>query len=1291
MMKTKLNKTTLVFLGTFFFFLIYSHLDFAVAASDETVSSGRGPGYLVSGGDGGGDGNDSGQSVQADEFTGAATYSVGIPVPPARGAIEPQINLNYNSYQKDPNSWVGYGWALDAGYIERTPNYGVVDYYKGNSFQVKLLGQSETLKIKQYNINASEKYDITTASSVIVDEYQAKIESSFNIYLHFVDHSEPSHIKDRGWVVIDKGGTRYYFGTESVSREQGTRCVVEESEDDSTDGESDDTACNIQQWVAKWFLDRVVDANENTLSLSYNASKRLASLAYEDINVFFNEQESASDTYKYSPSPREGFLPRNKMVSVLDNILIKKAADRILKIQFEYTTSANNGFRLLKKITQYGKTDETSLPPTEFTYHGQADLQWPTTSYNYQASTCRPGSSEHYNNGFINYYTQFADMNGDGLLDQLVAYPSEANLFVYYNDGNNFVYSAAKSAWADPLSHTCSVGDSSCRGRVNIYKTAGGKERQSGYLMDINGDGLADRVVSNICDGCADSSRQSDLVIFFNRGTRWETPGVNWRDPYIGSNPGTSDDEHFFMDMNGDGLVDRVVRDTEDHGYKVYFNTGAGFANEAVIWKDPVYDLDPDSDAIGKLSASRDSGEKTYSLIRDFNGDGLPDRVFATKIDLERGSISTTEGDTGFVIFLNRNGLKWSAPVRLDGTALGFDDINVLAVKDPATEDPGYNTKRQEWMDFNGDGFLDRVIGKPDDKKFEVYFYRGMSTTTHGIVLSDAHDMHDPVEDYDPDDFSGTGQVYNAHTPDSDDEIARSGSWSTHTMTIDLNGDGYPDRVSIDPPVRNFTENNKTYKFYPMRVNAVAFSDNPTRWVNQLVTQPVNTLKEVRDHKGLRSVLEYTPTSWPRSLTATSAGIPNSNILLPFNLYVVHHLYFNDYSEPVTATTVETTRHPKMRWVTYDYSGGSFLVRYAQKSTTNLDEDGLKKSHIAEFNGFQKVTKKTFKTSDEDWDDIETITFFHQAKSDFIRSGYADLSSSLRSAFAHYTLSGKPAVTQIKVNGLLKVFEESQYDINSLSSDEYFQCTGVCYPKPKSQTKMVYENSSATPRVTIAETEFDSLGNMTKEIYKDKDGNVMLTKETVYKDKEAFAKKLQIRDRPEQQIKKTAGESDPALLKKGFVYDTRGNPIEEQSYQDATHYLSLKRVYNPDGTVKSETGADNVTKKFTYDSDGLFPVSEKVASPSGSDLTVTRGFNRLSGQSNSETLNSGISTTQTHDDFARPLDTYLIDASGTRRTLMKSYQYDYINVTINDMPVVLLKTQAFEPVDGYSDTDTTPK
>jgi YD repeat-containing protein len=69
------------------------------------------------------------QEFQVSQFTGAATYSFPIWTPPGPAGLQPKLELSYNSQTVDnavalqtQASWVGMGWSLETGFIERNQN-----------------------------------------------------------------------------------------------------------------------------------------------------------------------------------------------------------------------------------------------------------------------------------------------------------------------------------------------------------------------------------------------------------------------------------------------------------------------------------------------------------------------------------------------------------------------------------------------------------------------------------------------------------------------------------------------------------------------------------------------------------------------------------------------------------------------------------------------------------------------------------------------------------------------------------------------------------------------------------------------------------------------------------------------------------------------------------------------------------------------------------------------------------------------------------------------------------------
>jgi len=144
--------------------------------------------------------------------TGAATLSIPIEVPPGRNGIEPNLALTYNSNRG--NGWIGVGWDLDMGAIQRSTKLGVD--YSARDFVIVGNGASN---------------DLVERADWGQNYFGVKIEEAFSKY-----YLNPS---SGGWEVTTKDGIRYFYGTSSNSRQDNSHGVF------------------------KWCLDRAEDTNGN--------------------------------------------------------------------------------------------------------------------------------------------------------------------------------------------------------------------------------------------------------------------------------------------------------------------------------------------------------------------------------------------------------------------------------------------------------------------------------------------------------------------------------------------------------------------------------------------------------------------------------------------------------------------------------------------------------------------------------------------------------------------------------------------------------------------------------------------------------------------------------------------------------------------------------------------------------------------------------------------------------------------------------------------------------------------
>ncbi len=167
-----------------------------------------------------------GPSVINDIFSGAATFSYPIEVPPGRLGVAPKLALSYKSYMK--NGWVGVGFSLDGiGAIQRSTKYAVD--YNGIDFIFSLNGSVT---------------ELVPRSDWGANYYGARIEGEFTKYYFDTTNNK--------WIVTTKDGTRYYYGTTPASRQF-----------DPADSSK----------VFKWCLNKVQDTNGNFFRVFYTKNQ----------------------------------------------------------------------------------------------------------------------------------------------------------------------------------------------------------------------------------------------------------------------------------------------------------------------------------------------------------------------------------------------------------------------------------------------------------------------------------------------------------------------------------------------------------------------------------------------------------------------------------------------------------------------------------------------------------------------------------------------------------------------------------------------------------------------------------------------------------------------------------------------------------------------------------------------------------------------------------------------------------------------------------------------------------
>lgn len=232
--------------------------------------------------------------------------------------------------------------------------------------------------------------------------------------------------------------------------------------------------------------------------------------------------------------------------------------------------------------------------PGQLGFHSQVELQLPTdaparTGLRLQRQLRTSGKQKTYD---TIVQSDLADLNGDGLVDSLVATPS--GIRVMLGTGRGFVDETVTSF--GPSISTLAVLD-----KVNLSAISPGTATEIKYFSQSS------RVVSD--RSLSPERRQV-------RGQR-----------------------QALIDMNGDGLVD-IVKAGSYHGHwRVFLNRGDRFEIKPIFWEVPYLDPDHGRSYIqaSAPTSQPDAGLATLWRLSDVDGNGLQDLVrrspFAIHVD----------------------------------------------------------------------------------------------------------------------------------------------------------------------------------------------------------------------------------------------------------------------------------------------------------------------------------------------------------------------------------------------------------------------------------------------------------------------------------------------------------------------------------------------------------------------------------------------------------------------------------------------------------------------------------
>ncbi|MBP2330660.1 RHS repeat-associated protein [Kibdelosporangium banguiense] len=278
--------------------------------------------------------------------TGDFTWSYPLRVPPAPGGLEPALALSYRSSSVDGHtsatnnqpSWIGDGWDMWPGFIERT--YGTCSE-----------DDSKTDDLCWRSDNATASYAGGSGMIICCDadgKWRAKTDNGSRIE-RFTGLSNGDNDGEH-WRITTVDGTQYWFGSQQDAKSTWTVPVFGDDAGEPCHQSSFDSSHCVQAW--RWNLDKIVDRNGNVIryfytteSNSYGFNKKDAAVSYirggtlDHIDYGLNEAVAGQATGKVE------FAVANRCVAQSDCVFEQRGnwPDTPLKLRCESATCTEHG------------------------------------------------------------------------------------------------------------------------------------------------------------------------------------------------------------------------------------------------------------------------------------------------------------------------------------------------------------------------------------------------------------------------------------------------------------------------------------------------------------------------------------------------------------------------------------------------------------------------------------------------------------------------------------------------------------------------------------------------------------------------------------------------------------------------------------------------------------------------------------------------------------------------------------------------------------------------------------